>query len=92
MDLRFLRDDPFTDRTFSLAASSGDLILLRADIVCAAFYYICNIVTRQWTALPPAPSYLRRRLCGESVGFFYEPFDNDDRRNNYVVLRFSACD
>ncbi|KAM3380362.1 hypothetical protein P3S68_005935 [Capsicum galapagoense] len=89
VDLRFLYAYRSIDHTISLAASSGDLILLDGRNHPAwNYYYICNIITRQWFALPPAHSETRGGY-GESVGFLYEPLDNDDRCSNYVVLRFS---
>ncbi|OIT01025.1 hypothetical protein A4A49_02572 [Nicotiana attenuata] len=52
-------------------------------------YYICNIVTRQWIALPPAPS--GRGHFGENVGFLIEPNSKDNHQYMYLVLRFIPC-
>ncbi|MCD9646548.1 hypothetical protein HAX54_036467 [Datura stramonium] len=61
----FLREP--NDR-FELVASCGDLILLSSG----ENYCICNILTRQWIALPPAPS---GRNFGEPWSSLYEPLD-----------------
>ncbi|MCE5166311.1 hypothetical protein HAX54_017296 [Datura stramonium] len=84
VDLGFLYADRQPNDRFELVASCGDLILLSSG----KNYCICNILTRQWIALPPAPS--GRGNFGESIGFMYEPLD--DRHNKYLVFRFLPCD
>ncbi|MCD7451785.1 hypothetical protein HAX54_013434 [Datura stramonium] len=76
VDLGFLYADRQPNDRFELVASCGDLILLSSG----KNYCICNILTRQWIALPPAPS--GRGNFGESIGFMYEPLD--DRHNKYL--------
>ncbi|XP_009769837.1 putative F-box/kelch-repeat protein At1g15680 [Nicotiana tabacum] len=91
VELGFLNAGRPDDHLISLEASCGDLILFSGGSKYSVVNYcICNILTKQWIVLPPTLS--TKGIFGESVGFLYEPLDNDDRRNKYLVLRFIPCD
>nr|GMD46020.1 putative F-box/kelch-repeat protein At1g15680 [Ipomoea batatas] len=74
-DLSFL---PCPESTIRLNGSCGDLILCsnwsltspRSQII---FYYLCNPLTNQWTALPPAPKFQCNRLVGIATGLLCVP-------------------
>nr|GME16581.1 F-box protein At5g49610-like [Ipomoea batatas] len=72
-DFSFL---PCPQISISLMGSCGDLILCstRTSPSCLfqpIFYYVCNLLTKQWAALPPAPEFQSqpRRNVLFSTGF-----------------------
>lgn len=74
----------------SLEESCGDLILCSGSARTSRIdYYIINVLTNQWIAIPHTPPEKSVFGESESVGSFIEPncVDNDVRYE-YLVLRF----
>nr|GLL38945.1 F-box protein At5g49610-like [Ipomoea trifida] len=99
-DLGFL---PCPKSSIRLNASCADLILCSTYSLTFTrfqplFYYVCNPLTKQWAALPPAPQFQVnfRSDLGISTGFLCVPAPCSlcstqcivgDNNNNFMVVR-----
>nr|GMD89683.1 F-box protein At5g49610-like [Ipomoea batatas] len=78
--------------TIELKASCGDLVLCSTTI---SHFYVCNLLTKQWAALPPAPQFQFTQGVKMEYGFLCLPAPCslctqcvDNSRYNFVVVRF----
>nr|GME09679.1 F-box protein At5g49610-like [Ipomoea batatas] len=75
-----------------MKASCGDLVLCSTTI---SHFYVCNLLTKQWAALPPAPQFQFTQGVKMEYGFLCLPAPCslctqcvDNSRYNFVVVRF----
>ncbi|OIT02494.1 hypothetical protein A4A49_15105 [Nicotiana attenuata] len=83
VDLGFLYTGRPLGYRISLKESYGDLILCSGKPSSGIDFFICNIFTKQWIVLPPAPLETSHFKENEGVGFLIEP-----NYFEYLVLRF----
>ncbi|XP_031116808.1 uncharacterized protein LOC116020475 [Ipomoea triloba] len=99
-DFSFL---PCPQSSIRLNASCGDLILCStrnstSHLFQPVFYYVCNMLTKQWAALPPAPQLQLERTTYVtfSTGFLFVPAPCSlcspqcvvgHNNNNFMVVR-----
>nr|GMD58551.1 F-box protein At5g49610-like [Ipomoea batatas]GME00983.1 F-box protein At5g49610-like [Ipomoea batatas] len=97
-DFSFL---PGPQSSIRLNASCADLILCStrtstSHIFQPVFYYVCNMLTKQWAALPPAPQFQleSRTHVAISTGFLCVPapcslcrLGQNNNNNNFMVVR-----
>nr|GME12836.1 putative F-box/kelch-repeat protein At1g15680 [Ipomoea batatas] len=103
-DFSFL---PCPQRSIRLNASCADLILCStlnstSHIFQPVFYYVCNMLTKQWAALPPAPQLQLERTTDVtfSTGILFVPAPcslcspqcvvGQNYGNNFMVARIGV--
>ncbi|KAL6285227.1 hypothetical protein ACE6H2_009617 [Prunus campanulata] len=75
-------------RELVVVATYNDLVLCCASEYYQCNYYICNAYTRQWVALPPAPS-----RCHETVqvGFICDIPDYNYKKDGHSIQLKAEC-
>nr|GLL38933.1 F-box protein At5g49610-like [Ipomoea trifida] len=103
-DFSFL---PCPQSSIRLMGSCADLILCstRTSPSCLfqpIFYYVCNLLTKQWVALPPSPQF-QLQSVSFSVGFLCVPAPcslcssssqcvlGHNNNNNFMVVRICVA-